>query len=223
MSMDAVNFQSFFRSKYTRVLTLALLAQAVLFYTASHGDSTPLPQPLASFPKSFGDWTLASEGVVEKETMDVLRADDTLTRWYQSPEGGANLFIAYFKTQRTGQSPHSPKNCLPGSGWTPSSEGFMNVSIPGRNESIRINRYIVAKGAEKSVVLYWYQTQNRVIASEFEGKYWLIMDSIRHHRSNTAIVRVVVPVSGDREAQAVKTGVDFVQSVFPVLLQNLPA
>ena len=105
-------------NKYLRIATLVIVAQAVLFYSASHGDSTPLGAPLIAFPSHFGDWRVFSEGVVDKETQDVLRADDTLSREYAKPDGAAaNLFIAYFKTQRYGQSPHSPKNCLPGSGW----------------------------------------------------------------------------------------------------------
>ncbi len=217
-----VDLRSFFASKYTRVLTLVLLIQAVFFYSASHGDSKPLPQPLAAFPKTFDDWRMASEGVVEKETQDVLRADDVLTRWYTSSQRGANLFVAYFKTQRTGQAPHSPKNCLPGSGWTPSSEGYTDVAVAGR-DPIRINRYVVSKGSDKSVVLYWYQSRDRVVANELAGKYWLVVDSIKHHRSDTAIVRVLVPISSEGEEQAVKTGVEFVKSVYPVLRQRLPA
>src|SRR5437762_13872630 len=101
------------RSNYMRLLTLLLVVQAALFYTVSHGDATPLALPLNAFPRTLGDFRLDVEGVVEPETLAILKADDTLTRWYVGPGGGANLFIAYFQTQRTGQSPHSPKNCLP--------------------------------------------------------------------------------------------------------------
>jgi EpsI family protein len=161
---------------------------------------------------------------VEPETLAVLKADDTLTRWYVNPaNGGANLFVAYFKTQRTGQSPHSPKNCLPGAGWTPSSTGLLDVPIPATGETIRINRYVVSKGDSKSVVLYWYQTQSRVIADEFAAKFYLVSDSIKHHRSDTALVRVVVPVIGDHEQQAIDQGEAFVQSVYPVLRSYLPS
>src|SRR4051794_11422213 len=91
------------------ILTLVLMLQAALFYTASRGDATPLSQPLAVFPKTLGNFQLEREGVVEPEVLEVLRADDTLTRSYVEPGGrvGVNLFIAYFQTQRTGQSPHS--------------------------------------------------------------------------------------------------------------------
>lgn len=211
---------AFFRSKYTRILTAVLVLQAALFYSASHGDAVPLIAPLSAFPTSVGNWHMAQEGVIEKETLDILRADDTLTRWYVGPIGGANLFIAYFKTQRQGQSPHSPKNCLPGSGWQPSETGKVNVDAGG--ETIRINRYIVAKGDEKSMVLYWYETQGRVIADEFAAKFYLIADSIRKHRSDTALVRVVVPIGKDRDADAQRLATNFVQTFYPAVRSYLP-
>jgi EpsI family protein len=220
--MPAINFTSLLRSKYMRVLTVVLAAQAALFYLASHGESTPLALPLSAFPDTFGSWHMIQEGVIEKETVDALRADDLLNRYYAAPEGGANLFIAYFKTQRTGQSPHSPKNCLPGSGWqpVPSESGRMNVSAGG--DTIRVNRYVVSKGDEESVVFYWYQSQGRVIADEFAARFYLIEDSIRKHRSDTSLVRVVVPVERQQRARAEQVALDFVQAAYPVVKDYLP-
>src|SRR5271163_3515333 len=100
---------SILSNRYVRVLTGALLVQAVLFYTASHGDAVPLKLPLEQFPKTLGDWRTIQVGVVDQETLDILKADDTMSRDYASPFGVVNLWIAYFKTQRTGSSPHSPK------------------------------------------------------------------------------------------------------------------
>lgn len=209
------------RNKYLHVLTLVVIVQAVFFYSASHGESTPLPMALAGFPTTFGSWTLHSEGVVDAETQAVLKADDTLSRDYVSPEGVANLFIAYFKTQRTGQSPHSPKNCLPGSGFQPSESGL--IDIPVGNRTINVNRYVVSRGEDESVVLYWYQSQGRVIADEFAAKFYLISDSIRHHRSDTSLVRIVVPVlPGVDRVQASKTAIDFVHAVYPIVDTWLP-
>jgi len=214
---------SLLQSKFVYGLTLVLVVQAVLFYSASHGETTPLAAPLSGFPAKVGDWRLQQEGVIDQETQDILKADDTLTRWYTSPEGGANLFIAFFKTQRQGQSPHSPKNCLPGTGWQPSETGRIDVPIEGADGgSIHINQYVVAKGSAQDVVLYWYQTQGRVIADEFAAKFYLISDSIRHHRSDTALVRVVVPIPQDRTKQAEQVGTDFVKAFYPVVKAYLP-
>jgi len=211
---------SLLRSKYLRILTLVLVLQSVLFYSASHGESTPLPLELKAFPVNLGNWSLFKEFEVDPETEAVLKADDTLSRWYVSPEGGANLFIAYFKTQRTGQSPHSPKNCLPGSGFQPSESGRIDIPVAGG--SINVNKYVVARGDDESVVLYWYQSQGRVIADEFAAKFYLIADSIRRHRSDTSLVRVVVPVSKDDREKASRTAVEFVQAAYPVVDSWLP-
>jgi EpsI family protein len=214
---------SLLRSKFIYGLTLVLVVQAVLFYSASHGEITPVAAPLSAFPTQAGNWQLQQVGVIDQETQDVLKADDTLTRWYTGPDGGANLFIAYFKTQRQGQSPHSPKNCLPGSGWQPSATGRIDVPVDaGAGGRIHINQYVVSKGEAQSVVLYWYQTQGRVIADEFAAKFFLISDSIRNHRSDTALVRIVVPIDGGQTSQAEKLGTDFVQTFYPIVKAYLP-
>jgi EpsI family protein len=211
---------SLLQSKFVYGLSLVLVIQTVLFYSASHGEMTPLAAPLSGFPVQVGGWALEQEGVVDQETQDILKADDLLTRTYAGREGTASLFIAYFKTQRQGQSPHSPKNCLPGSGWQQLATGRIDVPIGGG--SIHINQYVVEKGQAQSVVLYWYQSQGRVIADEFAAKFFLVSDSIRHHRSDTALVRVVVPIPQDRTNQAEKIGTDFVQAFYPVVKAYLP-
>jgi EpsI family protein len=212
---------SLLRSKFVYGLTLILVFQAVMFYSASHGEMTPLAAPLTAFPLTVGGWQMKQEGVIDKETQDILKADDYLTREYAGREAAdVNLYMAYFKTQREGQSPHSPKNCLPGSGWQPSATGRVDVPIGGEN--IRINQYVVSKGQAQDVVFYWYQTQGRVIADEFAAKFYLISDSIKHHRSDTALVRVIVPISHDQTEHAEKVGIDFVQTFYPVIKAYLP-
>jgi EpsI family protein len=213
------------QSKVTLALTLALVVEGALFYTAYGLERIPQARPLELLPTEFHGWQMVKEGRIEKEVQDILRADDALDRVYSNGTAplGASLFVAFFKTQRAGQAPHSPKNCLPGSGWEPLHEGTIDVPVESGGRSIRINRYIVTRGDAASVVLYWYQTRRRVIASEYEAKFWLVADSIRYHRSDTAMVRVVVPVVNGDEAGATRTAVDFVQAAFPVIEAYLPA
>lgn len=215
----------FLKGKYAAVLTVALIAQGALYYSASGGERAPLARPLSAFPAQIQSWSMMQEYPIEKEVLDVLRADDVLSRFYvnSAANAGASLFVAYFKTQRTGQAPHSPKNCLPGSGWEPSATGNAEVPVEGWAQPLRVNRYVVSKGDQKSVVLYWYQSRNRVIASEYAAKFWLVVDSIRYHRSDTALVRIVVPVVQNQDERATATGVEFVKAVFPVLHGFLPS
>lgn len=216
---------SFLQGKYAKVLTFILLLQTAGYYAlARRAEHIPIVEPLAFFPHSFGGWEFRQEYPLEKEVEDVLKADDTLNRLYVNPAKNAEafLFIAFFKTQRFGQSPHSPKNCLPGAGWEQLTADRPFIKVQGWPTPIQINRYVVQKGEDKSVTLYWYQSHRRVIANEFAAKFWLVADSIRYHRSDTALIRVVVPVLNDDVNTATRTGVAFTQAVFPELLRKLP-
>jgi EpsI family protein len=212
-------------NRYFRALAVVLLLQALAFYAlASRPENVPYVAPLSTFPAVLGGWHMVKDFPVDKEMLDILRADDTLNRAYTDTASrvGAYLFVAYFKTQRYGQSPHSPKNCLPGSGWDPveGASGEMAVRVAGSEAPITVNRFVVQHGDERSVTLYWYQGHGRVIADEFSAKFWLVADAIRYHRSDTAAIRVTVPVGSSVEA-AVATGAQFVQAVFPDLVRHL--
>ena len=213
------------RIKYLRILSIALLAQAAVFYGTSRGEKVPDVRPLQAFSRQVGGWSVAQEGYVDDETQAILRADDTLTRTYVKPTRTlpAYLFVAFFKTQKNGKAPHSPKNCLPGTGWEPSRDDFLKVNIPGLSEPIEVNRYVIAKGTEKSVVLYWYQSRHRVVASEYKAKMWTVADAVRYNRTDTALIRVIVPAPGNDEAGAEQTAIEFVQSVFLPLRRYLPS
>ena len=217
---------SFLRSKYARIVTAALILQGIVFYAvALRAENTPTVSPLDGFPTNVAGWQMYKDVKIEQETLDVLKADDTLNRVYINPARDAStfLFIAFFKTQRYGQSPHSPKNCLPGNGYEPIESGVVSVAMPGRSEPVQVNRYLTARGDEKSVTLYWYQSHDRIIAGEFAARFWLIADSIRFHRSDTSLVKIVVPVrDGDADA-ATRTALDFMKAVFPPLARQLPA
>jgi len=214
----------FLKGLPARILAIVLLFQAVAYYAvASRREIIPNISPLSVFPSISKGWTMQNENPLEQEVKDVLKADDTLNRVYASPDGrtAASLFIPFFRSQRYGQSPHSPKNCLPGSGWRALDDSKFQVTVPGRDTPIVINRYLIARGDEQSLVLYWYQSHSRVVAGEFAAKFWLVADATRFHRSDTALVRVIVPVNGNREA-ATNTGVEFVRAVYPDIVAHLP-
>jgi EpsI family protein len=213
----------FVSRKHISIVAAVLAFQALLSYTAG-GENVPLLRPLSEFPGQVAQWKQIRESVIEQEVRDVLRADDILSRVYSRPDGiYAGFFVAYFRSQRTGQAPHSPQNCLPGSGYVPSRIGTIRVDIPGRAQPAEINRYVVAKGDEKSVVLYWYQSRDRMVAGEFSAKFWLVADSIRYRRSDTALVRIVVPVGPAGEEAATEAALDLVRSSSPNLREFLPS
>ncbi len=216
---------SFLQSTSTKILTLALLAQAGAFYAFSRSEVAPKPRPLQQFALQAADWDTWQDVQLDQETLNVLKADDILSRVYRERGTGeaVDLFVAYFQTQRNGKAPHSPKNCLPGSGWTASESGAIDVPIIGETHPIRINRYIVARGSNQSVVLYWYQSKDRVVASEFSAKIYTMLDAVRFNRTDTALVRVVTSVANGDTMTAEHSAVKFVKAVFEPLKSYLPS
>jgi EpsI family protein len=215
---------TFLRSPHCRVLTALLVLHSAASYGFRRSENPPAHTPLQGVPAAIGGWRLAQEGVVAKEVQEVLRADDLLNRTYAHAESRsvASLFVAYFRSQRTGAAPHSPKNCLPGSGWAPSESSIVPIAVPGRDGPIRVNLYLVSKGDAQSVTLYWYQSRGRVVASEYAAKIYTVLDAIRFNRTDTALVRVVVPVTESGQDAARRVAEGFVADVFPALAPFLP-
>ncbi len=212
----------FLKSPPILAATAVILIQGALLYSAVRPEAIPPARPLAQMPTQLGEWRLIQEGIVDAESQAVLKADDLLNRYYGDGKTGANLFVAAFRSQRNGKAPHSPKNCLPGSGWTPLNTAIITVNT-GTGISIPVNRDIVAHGDDRSLVLYWYQSRDRAIASEYEAKFWVVVDAMRLNRTDTALVRVVVPILNHDEDGATKEAMDFIRSFYGTLRQYLPA
>lgn len=208
----------FFRRTEVCILSALLMVQLFAVYGFSRQETIPNVRPLSQFPAEIGGWRMIQQTETETEIQDVLKADDLLHRVYGSPDGSTvNLFIAYFRSQRTGKAPHSPKNCLPGSGWAPLVAD--RIDLNSAAGPARVNRYIVQKGDARSVVLYWYQSHQRVVASEYLAKIYLVLDSIRLNRSDTAIVRVVSSSGNQPSARAAK---EFAERLLPELNRQIP-
>jgi EpsI family protein len=130
------------------------------------------------------------------------------------------LYVGYYSSQRTGDTIHSPKNCLPGSGWDPVRSGHTTITISG-DRKIVVNEYVIQQDEDKELVFYWYQARGRIIASEYSGKFWMVADAITRNRTDGALVRLVTPMN-DGENQAHDRLVRFTQALFPYLDGLIP-
>src|SRR5579864_9565878 len=114
-------------------LAVALIAgTGLLLQARGRNEVFPPRQPLKSFPKQFGPWT-STEVPIEKDVLEILGPGDFLLREYTAPGNVTpliDLFIAYFPSQRAGDTIHSPQHCLPGAGWLPVESSRTTLSIP---------------------------------------------------------------------------------------------
>ena len=214
---------AFLKSKPAILLTILLLTQAAFLYAFRQQEAIPVTVPLLDTPPVLGNWMKVQDGLLDKETLDVLQADDILNREFARSSGEhAMLFVAMFRSQRNGKAPHSPKNCLPGSGWVQETTGTIHIDVPGQTTPVEANRYVVAKGDSRAIVVYWYQSRGRSVASEYWAKYFVIQDAIRYNRTDTSIIKVTTGVGPEGVQKAEDLAVDLVRDAYPVLLTYLP-
>ena len=200
-----------------------LVAAALVVHARNSAEIIPDRPPLASFPRSLDGWS-SRDIAIDKDVLDILGPGDFLLRNYQNPQdlSDVSLFIAYFPSQRSGDTIHSPKHCLPGAGWAPVRNDRIQVEVPG-SAPFQANRYLIAKGEDRQLVLYWYLAHNRAIASEYAAKFYLIKDSIRMHRSDGALIRVITPVSsGEAIELAQRRLIAFIDGIVPLLSNYVP-
>jgi len=206
------------------VIAITLLLSFGLRIWLSAVPLTPNRESLSNFPRQVGPWTMVREEKLDDSVSDVLKADDYVVRSYREENGQeAGLFIAYYKTQKAGENMHSPKHCLPGSGWeiVKSDEVALWPDDPSR--PAMINRYVIEKNGARSLVLYWYQANGRVIANEYWGKIYLVVDALRTGRRDGAIVRFIVPMRKGSDGTAeLKSGLEMAHATSPLLPRYLP-
>ena len=208
-----------------RFLTVAALlgGTALLLAARNRQEIVPDHPPLKSFPGVFPGWT-SRDVPLSKDVLDVLGPGDFLVRNYRSDAEDANvaLFLAYFPSQRAGDTIHSPQNCLPGAGWAPLRKDRITIDLPG-HAPFPANRYLIAKGEERQLVLYWYWAHDRGVASEYRAKFYMIADSIRMHRTDGALIRLstsVMPNDGKRSAERMLLA--FAENIVPLMNTYVP-
>jgi EpsI family protein len=213
------------KSNLKFVVALLLLGGTTLFLQArSRNEIIPDREPLSSFPRQIGMWR-GSDVPIPQDQLDVLGAGDFLLRVYRDTtlqEPYVDIFVAYFPSQRAGDTIHSPKNCLPGAGWSPMEADRISLSLPGQ-AAFMANRYVIAKGQDRQLVLYWYWAHGRAVASEYWAKVYLVSDSMRLNRSDGSMIRVTTPLlPSDTIEKAQQRLVAFAAEVVPHLNPYVP-
>ncbi|HET6854539.1 MAG TPA: EpsI family protein [Pyrinomonadaceae bacterium] len=208
--------------RFSVLLVLILLAGVFVNAWSYLGEAHVERKALKDFPQSIGAWQrTGTDQTLDDETLKVLRASDYLVRDFRKPASPtANLYVGYYATQRSGATYHSPLNCLPGSGWTLSEPGKATIPLPDGSSFIA-NKYVVQNGEYRNLMIYWYQGRGRNVASEYWGKVYTVLDSVRLRRSDGAMVRVIVPIDNS-EAAAEQTAVEFASAAAKVLPEYVP-
>jgi EpsI family protein len=200
-----------------------LLGALLALQLRSPGEAVPIRRALDAFPDAIGGWQTRQDSPLQTEIVSFLKIDDYLMRRYVDEAGRSLwLYVGYWASQRKGAAQvHSPRNCLPASGWEPIEASRLTIDVAGPQRTLTVNRYLIQKDREIQVVVYWYQAQGTPIAGEIPAKIQMVRSAIFRNRTDGALVRVSSPVSGG-VTDTTERLVRYVQALYPLLGEYLP-
>ena len=198
---------------------LVMAVGAILLLGVDRQRSMPLRAPLSTIPIEIAG-TRGKDRMLSAEEQQVVGMSQYVAREYGS---AFSVYVGYYDQQTEGRTIHSPKNCLPGAGWEPLEVTPATVRTPG--QAVTVQRYLLAKGPHRALVYYWYQGRGRVAANEYAVKWDLLRDAALRGRTEEALVRVVVPLRGERQEESAADALagQVTATLVPALARILPA
>jgi EpsI family protein len=206
----------------SRFIAVYLLLLAAGLYLHLHRDlGVPIKKPFDSFPGVVSQWRMVGESPLSAEVQAVLKASDVLRREYVNRQGEkVELYIGYHDGGERSGEIHSPKHCLPGSGWLELSSA--RTELPAGGEKLNLVRAVYQKGESRELFLYWFQVRGRSLSEEYSLKLAEIANSALYRRRDASFIRIAVPFQAD-EQRAAAIGERFVSDFLPAIQEFLPS
>lgn len=208
-----------------RAAVVVVLLGAVTSYTLpQHAELSPPRRDFAAFPADFGAWH-GKDGKLEQIYLDALKLDDYILADFQAPDGpSVNFYVAYYASQRKGQSAHSPRTCIPGGGWKiVSLDRYQINEITMNGQTLQVNRTVIQMGEYRQLVYYWFQQRGRILTNEYLVKWYLFWDALTRNRTDGALIRLTTEVRTDEKiTDADQRLINFSKTVSPQLKDYIP-
>ncbi len=212
------------KSFYVSVFVLLLVVVAK-FSLPERQDNIPERQEFIDFPAQISNWQSARK-TMEAKFIDALKFKDYLLANYFSDQGALELYIAYYESQRKGESAHSPRSCLPGAGWKITDRSQVAVNYKTKDDSdikMTVSRMLVQQGDNKFLMYYWFKQRDRQITNEYLVKWYLFWDGVTRNRTDGALIRIMYPISQGQDVQEGDQIVQsFIKSTLPILSDFVP-
>lgn len=247
MNVTAEHYTLFFRTQKVELVSTVLLANnsntnnfsglicrllflILVFYLAYYfiqGSSivrnVPILQPLRKFPPILGEWRIDSSRKSTDAEISMLGVDDYVEFNYSTSASlSLNFYAAFYESVGTGGGYHSPRNCLPGSGWGVVSSKPILIAPKGKEGGVKVSEMLIRNGNSYQLVLYWYQNRGRIIHSEYLEKIYLVFDAIKDKRRDGTFVRLITPVRDGDILKSEKLLINFAELAMTELENYLP-
>jgi exosortase D (VPLPA-CTERM-specific) len=201
---------------------IAVAANVLSVAAPERVEIRPSRHQFVEFPGRLDSWQ-AVRAPLDPSYVVGMGLDDYLLANFQRPDSlPVNLWVAWYDSQRSGQSVHSPKSCLPGGGWEIRSLTQPTLKLADGRQLV-VNRALIQQGNERQLVYYWFEQRGRTLTNEYLVKWYIIQDAILRNRTDGALVRLIVPVPENaQEADVDRQLTGFASSLVPKLDPYLP-
>ena len=207
------------------IVAIILLGATLAFSQGiNFRERIPVMKSFDLFPVQVGEWSGTRHGM-EQRFVDSLDLSVYVIIDYHNPKDKViNLYVAYYESQRKGESIHSPATCLPGSGWLFRDAGAITLYTPGYNPgSIKVNRAYMEKLGSKQLSYYWFPQRGRILNNAYQLKVFAFWDALTKQRTDGALVRLITPVLESEELKQADARLQkFTQMIVPVLEEYIP-
>jgi len=199
-----------------------------VYWYMGNEEVVPPRTAFAEFPDRLGDWRCEQRDVLDPAVLNNLKLTDYLACNYYNPSEHAavHVYVSYHERQtrdrNTGEvgAIHPPEHCLPGSGWDVIDARLVPIdfALPGEAK-----RFVIAKGNQRAVVYFWYQSNGRVFARNHQKILWMFHDRALRGRSDGSLVRFTIPIGIEQDEEAADSSFREVASrIAPLLPDYVP-
>ena len=207
------------------VAVILLGGTLAISHTIDFREKIPAKKNLNQFPLKIGEWASTRRQPMAQYYIDTLDLSEYVIINYKNRSGKkVNFYVAYYESQRKGESIHSPATCLPGSGWSFNQSGTLKITgVPGNNGTYEVNRAVMQSSRKRQITYYWFPVRGRILNNAYQLKIYNFWDALTQQRTDGALVRLITSVYEDEKLEdAEKRLQNFVRDIVPVLEEYIP-
>lgn len=206
---------------FLAAIALVTVGAALGYQAPQRSEIQPARDLFVDFPTQLEDWH-GRRSPMAAVYLHQLQLTDYLYATYQrAADAPVNVWVAYYDSQRKGDSTHSPASCLPGGGWQ--FETFGQYSLDMAGGRLRVNRAVIVHGDDRELMYYWFPQRGRDITGDYSLKWYLLWDAMTRGRTDGALVRLIVPLpSGISSARGDQQLTAFARAFVPELPRYVP-
>ena len=224
LNLKPKTLRTFFSPPQFIVAIILLGATLAFSYGIEFREKIPIKKSFDLFPLRINEWSGTRE-TMEQKFIDTLDFSDYVIIDYKDKAGKqVNFYVAYYESQRKGESIHSPETCLPGGGWEFREAGTVNIPIAqGKTDFVRVNRAFMAKPGANQLVYFWFPQRGRILTNAYQLKIYTFWDALTRQRTDGALVRIITPVYPNEQSKDAEARLQgFTREIAPVLEEFIP-